>query len=62
MLENLKNGKLQTAKYRGLEMKMSPPQVVVFTNDLPLSGALTYDRLEVLTVKDFEGIPRLVSC
>lgn len=60
-IEDLKNGSIQSAKYGGRQIFISPPQIVILSNKRPTNGVLSRDRLELLTVTPFNGVARLVS-
>lgn len=61
VLEKAKNGTIENDKYEGVKIFIKHPHVVVMSNQLPDFSALTYDRFIILTVKEYQGVPRLVS-
>lgn len=51
-LESIKDGHVVSGKYKGGQLMMNPPHVVVMANALPLEGMWSADRLKLVKLSD----------
>ncbi len=51
-MEQLKNGRIFSSKYKSSDKFFSPPHVVVFSNKLPLDDSFSSDRLRIKNISD----------
>ena len=51
-IEMLKDGKVYDTRYKGKELRMERPRIIVFTNTPPKVRYLSKDRWNFWTIKD----------
>jgi len=55
-LESIKDGHVISGKYKGNELLMMPPHVVVFANDKPADGMWTHDRCTLIEMSKSKNV------